>query len=119
MDKGWKQAERQVARIVGGRRVPVSGRTRGDAPDIDHPRLAIEVKHRRKVPEWILDAMNQAEQSAILDQIPVVVLHESGQRYKQSLCVLRLEQLLRLLENCSNSDRATLPLGSDSAAEGP
>jgi hypothetical protein len=93
----WKRVEREIAQRVGGKRVPVSGRARGDAPDVEHPRLAIEVKHRQKLPEWLLDALDQAEKSAILDQIPVVVLHEAGQRYDDSLVLLRLEKLLQLL----------------------
>jgi len=93
----WKRAEREIAQRVGGKRVPVSGRARGDAPDVEHPRLAIEVKHRQKLPEWLLDALDQAEKSAILDQIPVVILHEAGQRYDESLCLIRLEKLMELL----------------------
>ena len=93
----WKRAEREIAQRVGGKRVPVSGRARGDAPDVEHPRLAIEVKHRQKLPEWLLDALAQAEKSAILDQIPVVILHEAGQRYDESLCLIRLKKLMELL----------------------
>jgi hypothetical protein len=93
----WKRAELEIARRVGGKRVPVSGRARGDAPDVQHPRLAIEVKHRKKLPEWLLDALDQVEKSAVLDQIPVVVLHEARQRYDRSLVLLRLEKLMELL----------------------
>ncbi len=39
-DKRWKATERRVAALLGGRRVPVSGRGRGDAPDIAHPWFA-------------------------------------------------------------------------------
>ncbi len=61
--KDWKQAERRIASIRGGVRVPVSGRQRGDAPDILHPRLSVEVKPRSKLPAWIEEGMRRAESS--------------------------------------------------------
>jgi len=32
----WKRTERSIAGIIGGERVPVSGRQRGDQPDVRH-----------------------------------------------------------------------------------
>jgi hypothetical protein len=55
----WKHAERQIAKRLGGRRVPVTGRA--GQPDIAHPWLSIEVKHRRRLPQWLTMAMEQAE----------------------------------------------------------
>jgi hypothetical protein len=89
--KDWKACGRRVAELLGGRRVPVSGRTRGDCPDVEHPTLSIECKSRKKLPAWIEDAMNQAEASVKDGQLPVVVLHQDRAPYAQSLVVLRLE----------------------------
>ena len=85
----WKHAERQIAKRLGGRRVPVSGR--GGQPDIAHPWLSSEVKHRRRLPQWLTKAVEQAEGSATPGQLPLAVVHESGTRYGQSLVVLRLD----------------------------
>jgi len=93
----WKRTERQIATIIGGQRVPVTGRGRGDAPDIAHPRLALEVKHRRTLPAWLLDAMNQATTSSRDGRIPVAVLHRHGARHADDLCVLRLSDLVALV----------------------
>jgi Holliday junction resolvase len=65
--KNWKSCERRIAEELGGVRVPVSGRSRGDAPDVDHPSLSIEVKSRKKLPAWLLDAIAQAEGAASPD----------------------------------------------------
>jgi len=89
-DKRWKNTERRIAALLGGRRVPVSGRGRGDAPDIAHPWLALEVKDRASLPAWLLDALDQAEASATPAQLPVAVLHRSGDRHDAALVVLRL-----------------------------
>jgi hypothetical protein len=85
-----------VAARLGGRRVPVSGRTRGDVPDIEHPWLAIEVKARAVLPQWLQVAMEQAELSAAVahqrgarQKLPIVVIHRHGQRNDDNFIVMR------------------------------
>ena len=51
--KDWKQAERRIAKLLGGRRIPITGRQRGDVPDIEHDALSIEVKSRKALPAWL------------------------------------------------------------------
>ncbi len=68
----------------------MSGRGRGDQPDIAHPWLSLEVKDRATLPAWLLDALAQAEASAQPAQLPVVVLHRAGDRHHSALVVLRL-----------------------------
>ena len=43
----WKAVERGFAEALGGRRVPVTGRSRGDAPDVAREKWSIEVKAGR------------------------------------------------------------------------
>jgi hypothetical protein len=91
-DKLWKSWERKIAKYIGGERIPVSGRQRGYAPDIKHAWLAVEIKQRKKLPEWIADAMRQAEASAIGVQLPVVILAEKGQETGETYILCRLSQ---------------------------
>jgi hypothetical protein len=93
-EKGWKRSERRIAALLGGRRIPVTGRQRGDVPDIYHPRLSVEVKSRKKLPDWIEDALQQAEASAGIGQTPMAVLHQRGRRYRDALVVVRLQDLV-------------------------
>jgi hypothetical protein len=86
----WKQTETKVAAALGGRRVPVTGRNRGDAPDIKHDWLCPEVKHRETIPAWLHDAMAQALAAAAPEQLPIVVLHQSGERHENDYVVIRL-----------------------------
>lgn len=97
-DKLWKQAERKLAELLGGKRVPITGRQRGSAPDIAHDVFSIEVKHRQTLPSWILDAMNQADASNDGSQISIVLLHEKHQKYEDSLTLIRLSDLLLMKE---------------------
>ncbi len=96
--KDWKSCERRVAELLGGKRVPVSGRSRGDCPDVEHPTLSIECKSRKKLPAWIEDAMRQAEASAREGRFPVVVLHQDRVSYGESLVVLRLNDFAEHLK---------------------
>lgn len=97
-DKSWKATERAVARLLGGERVPINGRIRGSAPDVEHAALSLEVKHKRTIPAWIEDALAQAESSSTDGKLAVAVLHGNGARYGKSLCVIRLEDLAELLQ---------------------
>lgn len=49
----WKAVERRVAEMLGGQRIPVTGRHNQETPDINHPKWAPEVKHRKMLPAWL------------------------------------------------------------------
>ncbi len=87
----WKVTERAIAKLLGGKRVPITGRQRGDAPDIAHEWLSIEVKHRKKLPLWLHDAMAQAVASRKRGQVPIVVLHEQRKRHADDFVVLKMQ----------------------------
>ena len=89
--KDWKQAERRIAKLLGGRRIPVTGRQQGDVPDIEHDALSIEVKSRKALPAWLLGALNQAQAASKNGKVPIAVLHQDRVPYAESLVVLRLE----------------------------
>lgn len=90
----WKSVERGIAKLLGGQRVPVTGRQRGEAPDIEHDWLSIEVKTREKLPAWIRDAQAQADASNKGNQLSIVILHEKGRRYADSHIMMRLEDFI-------------------------
>ena len=93
--RDWKQAERRIASILGGVRFPVSGRRRGDAPDVLHPRLSVEVKSRSKLPAWIEEGMRQAESSSTNGRVPVCVLHQDRRPYEEAVVLVRLSHFAR------------------------
>lgn len=93
----WKNTERAIAKVLGGERVPITGRQRGDVPDIKHDIWSIEVKHRKSLPGWMHNAMAQAKASIRGQQTPIVVLHELGARHTEDFVVMRLEDFQLLL----------------------
>jgi len=96
VDKTWKRIEREVAKHLGGVRVPVSGRQRGDSPDVLHPVFSVEVKHREYLPAWLFDAMHQAEASTRGEQVPLVILHQKGMSVPMSFAVIRFSDLIAM-----------------------
>lgn len=95
MTRAWQHAEQRAATVLGGRRVK-----RGkfeSAPDIvGVPGWLPEVKHRKRLPRLVVDALAQAEGYAILGQKPVAVLFERGSR--EGLAVLRLSDFADLVK---------------------
>jgi len=85
-DKTWKQVERAIAVRLNGRRQGAVGR-RG--PDVLSDWLAVEVKHRRRLPQWLKTALTQARTGAG-ERLPIVVLHEAGLRHADDLVLMRL-----------------------------
>jgi hypothetical protein len=88
----WKSLERRIAAYLGGRRVPITGRQRGDTPDIEHTDWSVEVKHRGgKRPVWIADALDQAEASCDDVRLPMAVWHWKGEKVEDSVVMLSLK----------------------------
>jgi hypothetical protein len=89
----WKNTERAIAKRLNGQRVGATGKA---TADVLTDRLAVEVKHRKELPGWLKDALMQAVNAAG-ERTPLVVLHEAGQRHRDDLVVMRLQDLERLL----------------------
>jgi hypothetical protein len=88
-EKLWKAVERKICRYLGMERQPITGRIRGSAPDGKSTWLAAEIKHRRKLPTWLLEAMDQARAGARDGQLPIAVLHQQRMEFPDCLVVLR------------------------------
>ncbi len=96
--KDWKACERRIAEVLGGVRVPVTGRQRGTTPDIEHKTLSIEVKSRKSLPAWLLEALKQAQAATEDGRLPVAVLHQDRKPYRDALVVVRLEDFAHYLK---------------------
>ena len=88
----WKDNERMIAKYIGGERVPITGRQRGDAPDIKHNSLSVEVKLRQRIPAWIKNGIDQAEKSAIGHQMPVLIIREKFQKIDDAIICMTLKE---------------------------
>jgi len=112
MNRGsWKQSERTIAALLGGERVPVTGRQRGDAPDIAHPVLSIEVKKvgqgkRPMITERLKEALAQAAaasaESRLVDgkhRHPIAIIEQTnGSRKIERFVVMRFDDFLNFYD---------------------
>ena len=101
----WKDLERRIAALMGGERVPVSGRTgaRGmESPDIMHDTYAIEIKQRDHkagsgLPKWQTHAQAQAEASRKPHHLAAIcIIHHKNQRLEKAVVQMSLKDFLRL-----------------------
>jgi hypothetical protein len=76
-DKTWKAVERRVARTLDAKRV---GATGAATPDVVSDWLAVEVKHRERLPVWLTGALARVRSQAGTERLPLLVLHEKGAR---------------------------------------
>jgi len=105
----WKTVERRVARTLGGHRVGCSGR---DTPDVVSDWLSVEVKHRRRLPQWLKDALAQALRHAGADRLGIAVLHEKGRH--DSIVVLSFSDFCEWFVEVKNGGHSQQTVG-----EGP
>jgi hypothetical protein len=92
--KAWKNAEKSVATITGGKRIGVTGLATND---VEHERLAIEVKHTARPPVFMSKALAQARTNMVGDKVPVAVIHPKGTR--QYIVCLDLVDLMTLMRD--------------------
>lgn len=111
---GWKDTERLSAKRAGGKRIPITGRSRGSTPD--HTTAsglwAVEYKMRSKLPQLLHDAMDQAVKAVRNEQTPIVILHEKHQRLDKDYILLRradFERIERTITGCA--EETGLPTG--------
>lgn len=97
----WKSIERDWAEALGGRRVPVTGRQRGDVPDVEHPLFSVEIKGgQRLVSSRVQLGLEQAKAAASGNgKLPLVGLDQSrlGPKGNLKLVVMERADFLKLL----------------------
>ena len=99
MDRStWKNTEREWSRWLGGERVPVTGRQRGDVPDIRHPNFSVEVKAGNVLSVRLQQGMKQAEAALKEGQMALLcVSHtQKGKRDRNHMVVMPLVDWLKL-----------------------
>ena len=81
-------AERRIAHELGGAR---TGNTGKATADVTAGLLVVEVKERATLPAWLKAAIGQAVTAAAgSEKIPLAILHEGGQPYREALVLMRL-----------------------------
>lgn len=97
MSPAWKHAERRVAVILEGKRIPLSGASAYTAKgDVELPGIFIEVKYRKR--HTVFTLWNDVKAVALKERKePVLVLAQRGGHIR--LAVTDLAMLAKLLKN--------------------
>lgn len=90
-EKRWKRHEREIAELLGGKRVPINGRK---GSDIAHSWIAPEVKSRMVVPKWLAHATQQAKAGATENHLPLCIIHKIGEPHARDLVVISLDDFV-------------------------
>lgn len=81
----FKAVERALAKRLNGERTGHLG-----VADVTCDWLSVEVKNRKRLPQWVRDAIEQAKRNAGFSQLPIAILHQTGQRHAGDLVVMAL-----------------------------
>ena len=97
--KTWKNTEKKVAKITGGKRVGNRGTNTQDidtdgVPGVD--RFSIECKHSANLPAWLREGYAQAKRNAPEGKEPLLVVHPKHSRTYYA--VLPLEILVEMIK---------------------
>ncbi|MCD6125124.1 hypothetical protein J7J62_08145 [bacterium] len=92
-----KSMERAIAKIFqfdNARRIGILGKE-----DIITDRFIIEVKERKKLPKFMLNAYRQIEKHRTKDKIPLFILHELNKNHMNDFVILKLKDFLEIIKN--------------------
>lgn len=97
----WKASERRIAAILGGKRIPVTGRERGSAPDVEHEKFAIEHKYGKVLSTRFQTAIEQALAAAVgTDKLPLVTFEHARKGNVGNIIgiTMLMDDFLKLIE---------------------
>lgn len=97
--KTWKNIEKKVAEITGGKRVGNRGTNTQDVDTDGVPgveRFSIECKHSSSLPAWLRDGYAQATRNAPEGKQPLLVVHPKHSRIYYA--VLPLDVLVEMIK---------------------
>lgn len=87
-DRGWKRAERMIAKDCGGQRIPVTGERHG--ADVSHSLFSFQLKVRRALPVWLflwLDGICRTARGQ--SKVGILVLNKPRRPRREALVILR------------------------------
>lgn len=110
MTDNWKNVERNVAKLLNGKRVPLSGgnNTFANGGDVEHSLYFIEVKQRKTlaIADWYEKTVSDCKKHKQEHKLPLLILHKHNK--KKYLAVTELEffqEYMWLVESIKTLDK--------------
>lgn len=96
MGQAWKDFEWRIAtKWFGTRRTALSGMRDHDG-DVEHAKLYIDTKLRRRLPFW-KDWDKAQKQAAAVGKVPVMVVKQKRQMDRESMVIISLSYFAELI----------------------
>jgi len=107
MDRLWKATERRIAKQFGTTRTPLSGSNSGGTQsDTLHERLYIEVKERKRLPEWFTKTVKDTKIKAVEEnKVPLTVFHQKGD--SDDYVILNISDIILLAKEIKDEGLGT------------
>lgn len=91
----WKRRERDVATVLGGRRIPVTGVDRHGA-DVEAGMFKVQVKHGRRRPKHLREWLDGICSQATAGQIGIVIWADNNERLTDAVVLMKMKDFTDL-----------------------
>jgi len=91
-DKLWKATERKIAKLTNGKRNPVHGS--GPKCDVSTSAWSIQVKETQRLPDWLKEAMAEAQRECESSKLALTIFHEKGKQHDSDVVCISLSDFL-------------------------
>lgn len=91
----WKRRERDCAKALGGRRIPVTGTDRHGA-DVEAGVFKVQVKHGRRRPQHLRDWLDGICSQATGEQVGIVVWADNNERLDDAVVLMKMRDFVAL-----------------------
>jgi hypothetical protein len=95
MGTNWKQAERQTAKVLGGKRNSRGADFSKSAAEVEHALFSVECKYRKQLPKLLRQGLEQAQQYD-RSKPPLLVVKEKGMH--GALVVMKLGDFVDIVK---------------------
>jgi len=96
----WKEGEKRYTEYLSLRPWAAIRKSKGlrgeGVEDIEWGPLSVELKTRNKCPQYLFDWLIQAEKNRD-NRIPMVILHQDGDRLNKGIILMRIDWFIHLL----------------------
>ena len=97
--KAWKAAEKRIAELLGGRRL-IRASYQESRPDAVAEKsgfsFIVEVKHRKHLPQFMKNALDQAKQHRQKNEVYIAYFHEKNMH--RGIIAIDDTEFIRILE---------------------
>lgn len=106
-DKTWKRREREVATMLLGQRIPVTGERHGS--DVQTSEFSVQVKHGRNQPGYLREWLDGIRAVTPMGKTGIVVWTTPHEPTRDAVVVMRFADLVQITYRLLNERHNVTP----------